>query len=132
MSTGGNLELRLYGSTLCASTPYDGYTAYDVIPQLADFLNSVKNPTELQFKQWFLNVSGELFTSEYSNCLIGGAADEVVIDMVRNLILHTDGLEHVAESYPAKFENAKRTLTRKYKFEILSYRKLTARKFGKK
>jgi len=134
MTTKGNLELRFNETTLCASTLCDGYRTYEAVPKLVDFLDSVKNPTKEQLSKWFRSMSKKLLPSDYSETLIGGVPNEVIMDIPRRLILHNgveDTFESVSKGFPDKFENACIILKTKYDYEILRYVRQELRTFLK-
>ncbi len=116
MSTKGNLELRLGGSTLYASCSHDGNGAYGIALKLLDFLDLTKEPTSAQYQEWFRVTSRELLPHGYQEALTGGVPSEVVIDVPRRLLLHT-----LEDKFPADFGYACITLREKYNYQIMDY-----------
>jgi hypothetical protein len=116
MSTKGNLELRLNGITLYASTTHDGDSVYESATELVNFLDTAQNPLNVDFMNWFKNISSKVFPYNYSNRLIGGVPTEVVIDVPRKLLLHTYN-----DEFPESFKIACRTLKLKHNYQVLTY-----------
>jgi len=124
MSTKGNLELKFNETVLCASTISDGYRAFESIPRLVKFLDSVKKPKKEQLDKWFRSMSKRILPEEYSESLIGGCPCEVIMDIPRKLILHNgneDVYSAVSVNFPDKFDKACDTLRKKYDYTILHY-----------
>lgn len=136
MNTKGNLELRLHEKTLYASTNHDGYAVYKAIPRLVEFLDLIRNPTKEQFETWFRRTSKEVFPYNYHEGIIGGIPDEVIFDIPRKLVLHTDygeadDLGAVSKRLASKLENACILLRQKHNYEILKFTKPLVREVSR-
>jgi len=119
MGTNGNLELRLIHDTLQASTTHDGINVYETTDRLAKFLDSIKNPTNDQYKNWFIETSKDLQVNEFRGEHLGGiTTNEIIIDVPRKLILYTHNYE-----YPDSFMNACIKLQLRHNYQILQYGK---------
>ena len=130
MGTTANLELRIGTDTLFASTTYDGYWAYMIVPRFVEYLNSAAVTTREQDREWFRAVSKELFPHHYSDSErpVGGfPCCEVIIDTERKLVLHTGDsseggdLEIVSNGFPEIFKRACTALRRRHNYQVLKY-----------
>jgi hypothetical protein len=124
MATVGNLELRLFKNTLYSSCTHDGYKVYEIVPYLASFFENKKNPTSKQYRGWFKEKAKLLTSYKHYNELLGGCAEEVIIDVPRKLIIHTadsESLRFVSKQFPLKFKRACNILKSNYSYSIVEY-----------
>ena len=84
----------------------------------------MRNPIKEKFESWFRKTSKELLPYEYCTELLGGAPEEVIMDIPRRLILHTgDDGEYlfVGDYFQEQLEEASARLRERHNFQIIKY-----------
>lgn len=117
MST-GNLELRLYGRTLCGSSKHDGNQAFHLIEELSKYLDANPQPNPIQYTMWFNQKSREILSSNHSKESIRRAHCEVIIDAERKLLMYNGG---PGDKFDVS-EDSIRNLEDRHNYQVLRYK----------
>lgn len=128
MGTSGNLELRVSTNIVqyCGTT-HEGYRAYEIVPMLADFLDTKPEET-VPVMEWFSRASKEVFPNSQTGQTVDGVRCEVVVDFERKLILHNadnESFEMISlnrgRDFTKVFEDAVKKLRERHRYQILRY-----------